>query len=208
MLFSFDANTVLEYPQSPNCTGLSVSGPLQTVCSGASVNGTASSFQAVKNTVKSSLAYNVTYYSDDKCTAGGYMLFSFPNLITSGVLNQCLYSQASLANKMMVAFDGTTYSFGFYDISGTCQGAPVSTKTYKAGACVAAPADSGSLGYMMVNSWNSVAPRRDLPAQLSGQVDLNSDAYNLNKQVVGASVGVLCGFTALLIMISMTGVLG
>jgi len=41
-----------------------------------------------------------------------------------------------------------------------------------------------------------------------GQVNLNQPANDLNAQIVGASVGVLCGFTAILIVISMFGFLG
>ena len=43
---------------------------------------------------------------------------------------------------------------------------------------------------------------------LVGNVNLNQAASDLNAQIVGASVGVLCGFTALLVLISMTGMLG
>ena len=48
----------------------------------------------------------------------------------------------------------------------------------------------------------------DLSTEFSGQVNLNKNATDLNAQIAGASIGVLCGFTALLVLISMTGVLG
>jgi hypothetical protein len=205
-LMSFDSNTVLIYTQSTNCTGPSTSSSLQTVCGTLAVNGTDASLQTVKNTVNKNSAYNVTYYSDSKCTQGGYMFVNFPGVITSGIVGQCFNNIYEPAHKLMVAYDGYTYSFGFYDVTGTCQGSPVSTKAYKAFECVAAPADSNSLGYMIVSPWGTAPPAP--PVQLAGQVDLNSDAYNLNKQVVGASVGVLCGLTALLVTVSMTGLLG
>ena len=38
---------------------------------------------------------------------------------------------------------------------------------------------------------------------LTGQVNLNAAAISLNQQIVGSSVGVICGFTALLIALSL-----
>ena len=48
----------------------------------------------------------------------------------------------------------------------------------------------------------------EVPVEFYGQVNLNQPASDLNAQIVGSSVGVICGVTALIVIISIFGVLG
>ena len=145
------------------------------------------------------------YYTSTDCSGDSYQLGS--GAPSTAVAGQCTAYLRRATDPIFATItdrisDSEIRVQYYNETESLCVGKAASVESYPINECVPAPTGS-SFGSLKIQT---NAP--EIPPFLNGQVNLNEDASNLNKQVAGASIGVLCGFTALLICISMTGILG
>jgi hypothetical protein len=199
------------FEQAPNCTGPSATNGVSLFCSSTTANREIDASYSVSK----DHAYNVTYYFDSNCTQGGYLYRSSDNLgVVAGVLDECTLSvnqTGPLNGQRMVRLNSTHLRWSYWVMDNLCMSPPSTNMTIPLGACVRAPMlDSGNsinTPYMMVTNVSRPTQPPIYPKFYLGQIDLNMEASELNAQIVGASVGILCGFTAMLVGISITGIL-
>jgi len=156
--------------------------------------------------------YEVIYYTDSACTQNPITYQSQDGVIlTTGVLDQCFNTQVGAEEfaSYKSTRNGDSISTVFFRGSTNCAesgsgASEVLTIVSSLNSCNRISEVSGSFSHMFY----TVQMAQHNLQELVGQVDLTQSARELNAQIVGASVGVLCGFTAILVTISMFGFLG
>lgn len=140
--------------------------------------------------------FSFVYFQTSDCSGQG-LKYTGDEFLGSAVLNWCLASGPQNSRKSILK--GNVLKTVIYQ-STSCDGPVVDSFEGVVGACNSRFENSNSTTvYYTVQGMISASSQ----TLLSGQVNLNADAINLNAQIVGSSVGVICGFTALLIFISM-----
>jgi len=189
--------TTYNYFESSSCTGLSQQQSWQ--CS-PSVNGY-TGYTVTAKTFKVSEVFFVAYFSGVGCTGQAGTVSGGPlKPFTSGILGLCTLADPLFYGSSIITtqLNSTHLLVQYFQNSALCTGTPTNQDIIPTGVCYQPSAGV----FLQVTTYATA------PVILTGLVDLNADAYNLNKQIVGSSVGVMCGITAILVVISMTGILG
>jgi hypothetical protein len=152
--------------------------------------------------VETSSIFNVTYYTDSSCSAGAVMYAGLDGLLGTGIVNQCL--GATNVNGTLYylksAQHGNVLTTTFFS-DPNCEQVIGSFQSQGGGVCNTVQNPSANLA----NYYTVSLPL--IPLFLTGQVNLNAGAISLNGQIAGASVAIICGVTALVVIVSMLGFL-
>jgi hypothetical protein len=155
-----------------------------------------------------SSVFEVTYFSDSACSLNPTHLFPFDKAITTGVIGSCalqigqngqsIYSLKTIRANSSQQLD--TFVFG----SLNCTGEPIPQSSYSSyvnGSCNVLSISERIL-YYKVRLYSTPPPDPNVRLVL-GQVDLNAAASDQNARIAGSSIGALCGFTVLLVIVSL-----
>lgn len=147
----------------------------------------------------------VEYYPNSSCTGPALNYRPSSTFFSSGILGVCLTypSGQSYLSSVTKLVDNSLVS-NYFDGEG-CQGQSKSEITTPLGGTCNRATGSAASSSTPFFVARLLATK---PNILYGNVNLNADATSLNAQIVGASVGVLCGITALLVLLSTTGLIG
>jgi hypothetical protein len=156
--------------------------------------------------------FNVTYFKDSQCRSSFPSTFiPFGPALTTGILGKCsvqLAEGSSYVGLMTVQLPNALQTTVYNSLN--CSGPSLMTYESKLdGTCNRITMRIQSVDverfYLVtrVSTANNTNPANSTRVSLVGQVDLNAVASDQNARIAGASVGVLCGFTLLLILVSM-----
>ena len=146
----------------------------------------------------------IDYFTEETCSGLPVNYLPEGGFLASGVLDTCIESKVG-SQSMFTTYNPDGYLTTLVYDRQNCQGQPTSSfNSQLSDTCNSAtiPAANSSTPFYLARMLETPA------IQYIGQINLNQDASDMNAQIAGASIGVLCGFTALLILVSMTGILG